>query len=612
MHDGPDFLQLVNPTVVNVDDSGNATLTFDTETSALMGVRLNGLPYNDALCTNGEKDYHRILWTIEDGCGAASQCEYLFRLEDCKAPSPVCMGLSTIVMLPAGEVSVWASDFNASSNDDCTSADALVYSFSENAYTPSMSFDCDAIEQNGSNTFEVTVWAADAGNDQNCDGVISWDERNKAFCLMSVVIDDTGGACGGGMAGGLIETEELESVENVTVKLMDQSGDVMEQFVTDGTGLYEFLNPLLSYTIEPVRNDDHSNGVSTLDLVRIQKHLLGAEPFVSPYKLIAADANNSESVTALDLVEIRRLILGLNNEFPNNTSWRFVDAGFDFPDEYSPWPFDETVEIGEEFGEQEDFIAVKVGDVNGTVAANAKPVDVRSPGDALRFVTSDRSIDVGEDVIIDIAASDFDAINGFQYTMSTPGLEIQSIDAGAIDMQLANVGVHKQSITMSWHRAEPVSINTGERLYTMQFKATKAGTLSEMLSITSKITDAEAYRADGGLTEIVDVIIEFEEVQEQSSFEFELYQNEPNPFNEATTVGFTLPHAMDARLTVFDMHGKVIKVIEAAYDVGYNQIKLYQHDLGTAGVLYYRLDAGLLSTSGGRQFSAAKKLIIIQ
>ena len=95
----------------------------------------------------------------------------------------------------------------------------------------------------------------------------------------------------------------------------------------------------------PERNDDHMNGVSTLDLVRIQKHLLGIEPFTTPYQYIAADANNSESVSAIDLVEIRKLILGIYTEYPNNKSWRFVDKGFTFDNPQAPWPFAETIEI---------------------------------------------------------------------------------------------------------------------------------------------------------------------------------------------------------------------------------------------------------------------------
>ncbi|MDX1407517.1 MAG: hypothetical protein R3330_05270, partial [Saprospiraceae bacterium] len=217
---GSDYIQMVNATEVALDSNHAATLIFDTQTAADLNTRLNGLPYNNRNCLaiGGPKDYHRILWSIEDGCGNLSTCEYLFRLEDCKKPTPVCTGLSTVVMPSSGEVTIWATDFNASSFDDCTAADDLLYSFSGTSYQPSMTFDCAAIEENGSPSFIIEIWAADEGNDQDCNGTISWNERNKDFCTTFIIVDDNENVCpGDGSAGGAIETEELEPVENVIV-----------------------------------------------------------------------------------------------------------------------------------------------------------------------------------------------------------------------------------------------------------------------------------------------------------------------------------------------------------------------------------------------------------
>lgn len=74
-----------------------------------------------------------------------------------------------------------------------------------------------------------------------------------------------------------------------------------------------------------------SNGVTTWDLVLISRHILGVQLLGSPYKIIAADANANQSVTTLDMVAIRKIILQLESEFPDNTSWRFVDKDFVFP-----------------------------------------------------------------------------------------------------------------------------------------------------------------------------------------------------------------------------------------------------------------------------------------
>ena len=146
-------------------------------------------------------------------------------------------------------------------------------------------------------------------------------------------------------------------------------------YVTVEDGKYSFDNIILpaDYTINADRNDAHRNGVSTLDLVKIQKHLLGIETISSPYDLIASDAKNSQGVSAVDLIELRKLILGTYTELPNNKSWRFVDETFQFADPTSPWPFEEVISVDNMTTSltNQDFVAIKVGDVNNTVQANA-------------------------------------------------------------------------------------------------------------------------------------------------------------------------------------------------------------------------------------------------
>ena len=60
-----------------------------------------------------------------------------------------------------------------------------------------------------------------------------------------------------------------------------------------------------TYEVIPEKNDDLLNGVTTYDLVLIQKHILGIDQFSSPYKVIAADIDHNNKLTAIDLVELR-------------------------------------------------------------------------------------------------------------------------------------------------------------------------------------------------------------------------------------------------------------------------------------------------------------------
>ncbi|MCB0545841.1 MAG: hypothetical protein KDC70_20100, partial [Saprospiraceae bacterium] len=99
--------------------------------------------------------------------------------------------------------------------------------------------------------------------------------------------------------------------------------------------------------VTPELYENPLNGVSTYDLVLISKHILGLKAFDSPYKWIAADVNKTNSITSLDVAEIRKLILGIYSEFPNNTSWRFIDKDYSFPNPSNPFfpAFPEDISI---------------------------------------------------------------------------------------------------------------------------------------------------------------------------------------------------------------------------------------------------------------------------
>ena len=119
---------------------------------------------------------------------------------------------------------------------------------------------------------------------------------------------------------------------------------------------------------------------STLDLILIQRHILGLENLDSPYKLIAADVNDSRSVNGLDLVELRKLILGVYDRLPDNQSWRFVDSEYSFTNELNTWQsgVEESYPIYDVQTDMEiDFVGIKVGDVNGS--AETSSLDSKTP-----------------------------------------------------------------------------------------------------------------------------------------------------------------------------------------------------------------------------------------
>jgi hypothetical protein len=118
--------------------------------------------------------------------------------------------------------------------------------------------------------------------------------------------------------------------------------------------------------------------------------------------------------------------------------------------------------------------------------------------------------------------------------------------------------------------------------------------LSEVMSINSEITRAEAYV--GG--EVRNIALRFT----KAGLEFALYQNIPNPFESKTVIGFTLPEAGQASLTFYDAAGKVVHTIENEYKQGYNEETVDSRMIPANGLYYYELRSG--------DFKATKKMVV--
>lgn len=155
-------------------------------------------------------------------------------------------------------------------------------------------------------------------------------------------------------------------VPGVTVAL---SGDKTETVITQTDGRYSFtVNSGGNYSITPTKPIEYGvrQGISTFDIALQRRHILGIVALDSPYKVIAADVNNSSSVTTLDGALIRRMVLALADTFPAGL-WTFVRSDFEFSDSSNPWPFDQVrnySNLTQDMAEQ-DFIGIKHGDVAG-------------------------------------------------------------------------------------------------------------------------------------------------------------------------------------------------------------------------------------------------------
>ena len=547
---------------------------------------------------------HRIKYTFEDRCGNKISTERLFSIVNCKAPTPYCKNGIVVDLMPMdtnrdgtvdlGMIEIWANDLDLGSFGPC--GNPVTLSFSSDTTDTVVMYDCDSIGQRN-----VEVWVTDRVT------------GNNAFCRTFVIIQDNNGACdstnfNGGSVSGLVQMEDKESVKDAAVEL--EGGPFANAMTTD-VGVYAF--PMMrfggQYNVIPKKDDMHLEGISTKDLILIQRHLLDINPLNSPYKRIAADVNGDDEISVKDIVELRKLILGVYAELPNNDAWRFVNSEYVFPDPSDPFnpAFPEEYHIDNFATNMNtvDFTAMKVGDVDNSVDASGLNGNSTRNDITLALEAADQKVLQGTEVSLEVKARDLEQIAGYQFTLNfdASSMEFVEVEAGYLDMSMSNLGLNYLEdglINVSWHQAQGVDITPDEVLFTMKFMALSSLQLSEVISINSRMTEAEAYTMDN---EVMNVELNFSGSTSQA-VNFRLYQNHPNPFNENTIIGFDLPEDSEVIITIYDVTGKVVALYQVDGRRGYNSLEVMSKDLTSTGVLYYQLD-----TQG---YTATKKMVVLQ
>jgi hypothetical protein len=123
-------------------------------------------------------------------------------------------------------------------------------------------------------------------------------------------------------------------------------------------------------TVTAANDVNIANGISSLDIVLITRHILGIQSFTNPFQFIASDVNNNGSVSAVDLVGIRRVLLGLSADFDGRPSWIYVPENADLSESAMRNGVQTSITIPATDADAVDlnFIGVKIGDIDVSAA----------------------------------------------------------------------------------------------------------------------------------------------------------------------------------------------------------------------------------------------------
>lgn len=351
---------------------------------------------------------------------------------------------------------------------------------------------------------------------------------------------------------GKIVREDKTPVNGVKISL---SGSYVDSFKTNADGNYTFNLALgANVLMLASKKDEVRRGLTAIDALLLQRHILGYESFNSTYKKLAADVNKSGTLTALDVSEIKRVILGYQKEFRNVPIWQFVpsDVTFNATTQNQVPTYSDSLMIPYLLDNQanKDFIAIKTGDINLSASAST----TRNI-DNITFELEDFSANKGEEVIVKFKSNNNLNIGAIQFALQFDknALAFEDIKTGVLNsFDASNYLENSNNIKLAWTSPQLQTVKNESSIFEIKFKA-----LKEITSLKDKlwfnINDLEPiiYEAEKEKS----LKIQFKSNDENKSIEYSFY---PNPTQNLIYHNYP----KGTTISIFDAFGKMQKKIE--------------------------------------------------
>lgn len=530
------------------------------DTSGLVISSGQGNTYTDTL----EGGIYDVVWTAADRCGNVGTCAYQIQVKDCSAPTPIAVSGLITSLMQSGMVWADAAKFNNSSVDNCTPDNLLIFSFSPDTDSTRRAFTCADLGEN-----VVEMWVTDADGNQSFVETFLTIEDNQLACPNAISDDPV-------RIAGRVTTDEQTAISNARVRI--SGPELSKEVITTEEGKFAFEDLAMynDYEITVEKMDEALEGLTALDIVLIQRHILGITKFKSPYKMIAADLNLSESVNASDIVLLRKLILGILQPTELKRPWIFVENAQSIPNPAHPWPLNEQIQYENLDVDMmgSDYIAVKVGDIDGTInQIYGQNTDSRSIN-VWNINIENKALNEGEIMEIPFFSDmtfDLNALQaGFEYDPRK--IEILEIIPGKVDMKDDEYVIGDNSVKMIFTPDAKVSIHENEVLFSFKVRARSAVSTSSILALNSEVMSSIAYNGS-------DELLYMQSGISGNERPLEVFQNSPNPFTDRTEIQFSVSQDMPVEVTVYDLSGAQVWHSYRSYNKGVHTITFTDQEL---------------------------------
>ncbi len=390
---------------------------------------------------------------------------------------------------------------------------------------------------------------------------------------------------------GNILTENNILLDSVNIKI--NGINFSDSLLTNNTGYYNFnVQQGSSFQITPSRKNTSSPvaGISTLDILLIQRHILNIQPLSSPYKIIAADVNQSGSVTTMDILLIKSLILQNTSSFPNNEVWKFVNSDYVFNNPSNPFPY----EISRSYSyatdaQNQDFIGIKLGDINNSWIPN---LSKNSSSSCLTLEIDDFKSTYGEIIEIPVKVKNFNQISGYQFTIEWNYNDFDFVNVENLSLNgsfgLNFVSQGKLSTLWNSDNSFGLSLSDGSAIFKIILKAKNSSYSQSTMFINSSLTLRKAFNSNLEELDIVSnqpILILNELLGVPKSDEENSYLNiYPNPINQNTYIELYNPDNQYINICIYDLLGKEVFNKDEYYEKGHRIIKLSTSNIDLSSI----------------------------
>ncbi|MBN2417643.1 FG-GAP repeat protein [bacterium] len=312
---------------------------------------------------------------------------------------------------------------------------------------------------------------------------------------------------------------------------------------TDNSGFYLFpVREGGDFEVRPSKSDylqTTGGAISAYDAALAARHSVGLES-LSGYPLICADADENGILEMCDASWIARASVGLAKTGGSKAGeWRFE-------------PESRFYSSSGPFGEQEDYTAYLIGDVNGDWSASAQSGKIAATGSTGAYAASDTfyiPVQTGTDysmLAADIVFSYDDQV-----------LEFLGIEKTVTSNHFSLVFNDQEhgSVKAAVFGTEP--IQSSSSFIKIYFR-----TISEEDCET--VIHWDFFRINETIINYEDTAI-YTEVGtgQEHDIDLTLFRNYPNPFNPVTTINYRIPAAGHVVLNIYNAQGQIVASVSS-------------------------------------------------